>query len=368
MSTLLKDIYSPAFFTQFSDTLKRVIPDLNKEQFWTLLFDAQWEARELKERMRHVATVMHEFLPADFPAAVMLLEKLIQELLAAGHKPNSLEYMFLPDYLEQYGLESFDAAVQAMEKITQFTSCEFAVRPFLLQYPELMIAQMQAWALHEHPNVRRLASEGMRPRLPWAMAIPALKKDPSPILPILELLKNDPSEFVRRSVANNLNDIAKDHPEVVLSIAHKWKGVSPETDKIIKHGCRTLLKQGHPEILSYFKLQNLEALSLTNFKIHTEEVKLGSDLIFSFSVQNNHQDSQRVRLEYSLYYNKANGQLARKVFKISEKAYQPSEMVKVTRKQSFKYITTRKFYPGQHRLSVILNGQEKAIADFLLVE
>ncbi|MGY0037975.1 DNA alkylation repair protein [Pedobacter sp. NJ-S-72] len=133
--------------------------------------------------------------------------------------------------------------------ITQFISCEFAVRPFLAKYGGQMMIRMEKWSLHESHKVRRLASEGSRSRLPWAMAVPGLKKDPSPILPILENLKNDPSEWVRKSVANNLNDISKDHPEIVIAIANRWKGLSKETDAIIKHGCRSLLKQGHAKIL-----------------------------------------------------------------------------------------------------------------------
>ena len=139
--------------------------------------------------------------------------------------------------------------MKAIEFITQFITCEFAVRPFLLKYGDKMMNQMRAWSLHKSHKVRRLASEGSRPRLPWAMAIPALKKNPMPVLTILENLKNDPSESVRRSVANNLNDISKDRPGMVLKIANAWKGQNKETDAIVRHGCRTLLKHGHPEVL-----------------------------------------------------------------------------------------------------------------------
>ena len=277
---LIKDIYSPAFYEKLADSLDLVIPGFNKLQFIQNIFTADFEAMEWKQRMKHTTQVLHQFLPADYPQTVRLFEKIINQLrLDFGE--DKLEFMFFPDYIETYGLHDFENSVKALAFVTQFVSCEFAVRPFILQYGERMLAQMTAWSLHENYKVRRLASEGTRPRLPWAMAIPELKRNPTPILPLLENLKNDPSAWVRRSVANNLNDIAKDHPEVLLAIATKWKNSSPETNAIIKHGCRTLLKQGHPEILNYFGL-NSNYIELTDFKILTPEVKVGDNLEFSF--------------------------------------------------------------------------------------
>jgi 3-methyladenine DNA glycosylase AlkC len=230
-----------------------------------------------------------------------------------------------------------------------------------------MIAQMLKWSLHKNEKVRRLSSEGCRPRLPWALALPALKKDPAPVLPVLENLKNDPSEWVRRSVANNLNDISKDNPDVVIAIAKKWKGISPETDAIIKHACRTLLKQGHPVILDYYQLNKSDKIELSNFKIINPQLTTGEDLIFSFTLLNREITPQNIRMEYGLYYLKQNGQHSKKVFKISEKTFQPDEKADITRKQSFRIITTRKFYPGLHKLSIIINGQEHTAAEFELI-
>ena len=199
------------------------------------------------------------------------------------------------------------------------------------------------------------------------MAIPALKKDPRPLFPILENLKNDPSEYVRRSVANNINDIAKDHPGLVIELAGQWKGISKQTDAIIKHGSRTLLKQGHTEILKHYGLLST-SIAVTGLTILTPEVKIGDSLEFTFNLQNQSDKVQIVRLEYGIYYRKAKGHLAKKVFKISEKSYQPGETAIVRRKQSFRLITTKVFYPGQHQLSVIVNGEEKDIQPFEILE
>jgi 3-methyladenine DNA glycosylase AlkC len=367
MSTLLKDVYSPLFYDRFADVLQTVLPHFDKEQFTALIFTQNWENKELKERMRHTAQVLHHFMPANFSDAVPLILQTIQKLQDEQFTVRHVEFMFFPDYLEVYGLEDLETAARAMEQITQFISCEFAVRPFLLKYPEQMLAQMLAWSRHDHAAVRRFASEGCRPRLPWARALPFLKRDPSPILPILENLKADPSESVRRSVANNLNDISKDNPALVLELLAHWKGHSPATYWIVKHGCRTLLKQGHTQVLRYFGYEGDVQVEIRDFQLLTPAVAQGKDLLFSFILKNTAKTPQKVRLEYGVYYQKANQSLTRKVFKISERVYPPGEEITVTRKQSFKPITTRKYHLGPHRVSLIVNGQEKAIADFMLV-
>ncbi|MCO6147974.1 DNA alkylation repair protein [Flavobacterium sp. NRK1] len=354
----LKNLYSPSFYNRLSAILTESIPGFDKAEFIRLINSDGFENKELKERMRHTAIVLHHFMPKDFALAVDALQTIIENARQANFGEDGLASMFLPDYIEVYGLDHYDDAIKALEYVTQYTSCEFAVRPFLIKYPDQMMKQMQAWSLHDNYKVRRFASEGARPRLPWAMAIPHLKKDPSAVLPILENLKNDPSEFVRRSVANNINDIAKDHPDVVIDIAKKWKGYNTLTDAIVKHGSRTLLKQGHAEILKIYGLDAIH-IEFSDFEIITPVVKMGDSVTFTFGIKNISLQPQTVRLEYGMYYMKAKGQLAKKVFKISEKTYQPGEQAVITRNQSFKAITTRVFYPGEHQLSIIINGQEK---------
>jgi 3-methyladenine DNA glycosylase AlkC len=309
---------------------------------------------------------LHQFLPGNFEKAAKMIRAIINALRTNGIEPG-LEYMFLPDYIETYGIDHYEESVASIEFITQFISCEFAVRPFLIRYGPAMMKQMEQWSLHKNHRVRRLASEGMRPRLPWAMAVPQLKKDPSSVLPILENLKNDPSESVRRSVANNLNDISKDHPHIVTAIAQRWKGLGKETDAIIKHGCRTLLKKAHPEMLQYYGIAESTGLKISGFVINTPLVKIGNSLEFSFTVRNADDKKQTVRLEYAVYYLKQNGRLSRKVFKISERPYRAREKCAVVRKQPFKNITTRRFYPGRHKLAVIVNGRERKVGAFNLV-
>ncbi|WP_207510524.1 DNA alkylation repair protein [Longitalea luteola] len=366
MSSLLKDLYSPAFYDRLCNSFVHTIEGFDKKKFKRLLFIDAFESMELKERMKHTARCMHPFMPEKFGAAsVKILFAILDRWRTHEFPRGGLEHMFLPDYVETFGLDDYDNSVRALEHITQYVSCEFAVRPFLLRYYQPMLAQMVRWSTHGSEAVRRLASEGSRPRLPWALRVPALIEDPRVVLPILENLKNDPSETVRRSVANSLNDIAKDHPELVLSIARAWKGISAEVDAVIKHGSRTLLKKGHTGILAHYGLKS-QHVELSGLEVLTPVVKIGSSLRFRFSVINKSKTAQIVRIEYGIYYLKANGTLTRKVFKISERLFQPRETATIDRSQSFRLITTRTFYPGAHQVSVIVNGAEKAMAGFLL--
>lgn len=363
---LIKDIYNKVFYEKLALSLEKVVPNFHTEKFMEAILPNAFYNMEWKERVKHTTKVLHDFMPNNFAESAMLLSEIVRQLRADGFGEQGLVFMFLPDYVATYGLDDFENAVKALESLTQFISAEFAVRPFLLKYGNQMMAEMLRLSTHSNHHVRRFASEGSRPRLPWGAAIPALKKDPSLILPILENLKNDPSEYVRRSVANNLNDITKDNPEVVISIAKKWKGMGKETDAIIKHACRSLLKSGHPEILSFYGLA-ANHLSVADFKIETPKINIGGEVEFSFIIKNEDTIERYIRLEYMLYYLKNNGNLAGKVFKINEKPYPAGAEIRVKRKQSFKLITTRKFYTGQHKLAIMVNGLETAIGGFELL-
>lgn len=377
MAEAFKNMYNEPFFESFSKDLILVINDFDTREFVSQIMDDEWENRELKQRVAHITTVLKKKLPADYKEAIAKILELLDcieiRYLHCSKIDDTkfgltLEYgAILDNYVEQYGLNDYETSVKAIEKITQFTSCEFATHPFIVKYPDEMMAQMLVWSKHEHWGVRRLASEGCRPRLPWAMALPTLKKNPAPIIPILENLKNDPARSVRLSVANNLNDIAKDNPEIVIDLAKKWHGKSKEIDWVIKHGCRTLLKQGNPKIMELFGLGSVKNICIENFQISTPEVKVGNSLEFSFNLLNNSDGKAKIRLEYGIYYQKANGTLARKVHKISEKEYAGNSAKQITRKHSFKVVTTRKFHPGLHQVAVIINGNEFEKYNFELV-
>ncbi len=379
MAEPFKNMFNKQFLERFSKDLIVVIPHFDTREFTNQVMDYQWENREFKERCRHIATVLKKFLPSEYKDAIAKILELLDYI--EKKQPNfskiddtkfglMLEYGWILDnYVEQYGLDDYETSVKAIVRITQFTSCEFSVRPFIIRYPEAMMAQMLVWSKHKHWGVRRLASEGCRPRLPWAMALPCLKNNPSPIIPILENLKNDSARFVRLSVANNLNDIAKDNPKTVIDLAKRWYGESEEVDWIIKHGCRTLLKQGNSEVMELFGFcSSAEDIHIEDFQISTPEVRIGNSLEFSFKLLNDNKDRAKIRLEYGVYYQKANGTLAKKVHKISEKEYPKNSVTNITRKHSFGVVTTRKLHLGLHQVAVIINGNEFERYDFKLIE
>lgn len=378
MAEPFKNMYNEQFFDRFTKDLKLVINDFDTCGFVSQVMDNEWENRELKQRCRHIATVLKKFLPADYKEAIAKILELLDHIEARHPEFREiddnkfgllLEYgSILDSYVEQYGLNDYETSVKAIEKITQFTSCEFVTHPFIIKYPDKMMKQMLVWSKHEHWGVRRLASEGCRPRLPWAMALPDLKKNPAPIIPILENLKNDPARFVRLSVANNLNDIAKDNPEIVIDLVKRWKGESKEVDWIIKHGCRTLLKQGNPEIMELFGFNAIgKNIDIENFQISESKINVGDSLEFRFNLLNNNNKKTKIRLEYAIYYQKANGTLTKKVHKISEKEYEANSTTQIIRKHSFRVVTTRIFYPGLHQVAVIINGNEFEKHNFELI-
>ena len=365
MSNLLKDIYSPSFYQQLCNSLEQTLTDFDREQFISRIFSPDFASMELKQRMSHTIETIALYLPQQFDQAAGLIGKLIENLKQAEVEEQSFEYMFLPEFIATRGLDDFKTSVKALETITQYTSCEFAVRPFINRYGQEMIEQMIKWSHHENKWVRRLASEGSRPRLPWAMALPALKKDPLPLIPILENLKQDPSETVRRSVANNLNDISKDNPEFVLARVKSWQGQSAETDALIKHACRTLLKLGEPRAMALFGFDP-KGIEISDLTLLTSEVEFGKQLEFSFSIFNNADAARKTRIEYAIYHLKKNGELSPKVFKISEREIEAGEQIEIERKHSIRPITTRRYYAGRHQVAVIINGVNSDRLDFNL--
>jgi 3-methyladenine DNA glycosylase AlkC len=353
----LKNVYSHELVTRFAALLQKIYPLFQRNDFVQSVLDTAWEYRELKERMRHITAMLRQFLPPDYAEAIQILRQ-------AAPQCEGFPYLFFPDFVEQYGLGDEKISIPALELFTQFSSAEFAVRPFIVNNPDKIMAQMLVWAEHPHHHVRRLASEGSRPRLPWGMALKQFQRDPSPVLPILERLKTDESDYVRRSVANNLNDIAKDHPSLVVEIAKRWKGANPHTDWIVRHGLRTLLRRGNREALALFDLHNAEGVRINNLYFATDSLTIGAATTFSFEIHT--AQAMNIRLEYGVYYVKANGEAIRKVFFIHEKEYPENSTATIVRKISFVQRTTRKHYAGVHRLFVIVNGIECAETSLML--
>lgn len=359
MAEPLKNLYTPELLQQLADLLQQQYKPFDKKQFFKTVFDNEWPNRELKQRMRHITHSIHQFLPLPYG-------KQMEVLIPIAHHFRGFVAILFPDFVEVYGVEEPDISIPALEHFTQYSSSEFAVRPFIIRYEKRMVKQHLQWAKSKNHHVRRLASEGIRPRLPWAMALPSFKKDPSAILPILEQLKSDESEYVRRSVANCLNDISKDHPDTVLAIVKKWKGLSSETDWIVKHASRGLLKQGHTEALSSFGLNHKVKVDVSNLMLSKSKLAIGGKFDYSFSVTLKENKPHSVRLEYKIYYQKANGKQLPKVFQIATYTLEPQQTLNIRRSHAFADLTTRKHYKGDHRIVVVVNGKETVELPFVL--
>jgi len=359
MPEKLKDIlFPPEKVKLFATVLTEVYPAFDGQGFYHLVCDADWPERELKEKMRHTTLSLHEFLPDEFAKAVDIL-------IAIVPKVSGFEAIVLPDYVEVYGLDHWNISMPALGELTKCGSSEFAIRPFLNKDLEGAMKYMSHWADSADFKVRRFASDGCRPRLPWASGVPALKKDPALILPILEKLKNDPAEFVRKSVANNLNDISKDHPGLVLDICNRWQGTSQNTDWIIKHACRTLLKQGNKRAMLLFGFANPEKMMVNSLHISNHNPKIGEDIEFSFDLDLQTDERQKVRLEYIVHFVKSFGKTSPKVFQMKEVEMEPG-LHSIVKKHSFKDLSTRKHYMGEHKLEIVINGVVKNAAVFTL--
>lgn len=357
MAELLKNYYAKPFIDELSQKLKRATKDFDQKRFEKLILTESWSSLALKERMNCITAATNSCIDLNYVNQISILNK-----VAPNFK--GLTAMIFPNFVEKYGLHDFDTSLAALHFYTQFSSSEFAIRPFLKSKPET-INVLYDWSKDKNFHVRRLSSEGCRPLLPWAIKLEQYVEDPKPILPILERLKDDKEDYVYRSVANNLNDISKHHPKLVLDLAKKWKNNSDSANWVIKHGLRTLLKQGNPDAMNLFGFGSVKDFKISAFTIENSKLKIGDSTQFSFSFLNADR-SAKFRFEYVISYLKRNGKLSDKVFQLVEKKVSNGELVKFTRKLNFADLSTRKHYPGEHILSLKVNGKIVAKQKFTL--
>ncbi len=333
------------------------------------------DSLELKARTEQVTYAMIQHLPDDFETAgKILLASLGSPLsgdLSAGVIDSSgiagWAVMPMADYVGLQGQDHFDLSMNLLKEMTKRESSEFGIRFFLLQFPQKTLMELKTWTTDSDQHVRRLVSEGIRPRLPWAKQLPAFIEDPSPVIKLLEMLKDDEAEYVRRSVANNLNDIAKDHPDLIAGIAEKWmKGASKERMKLVRHACRTLIKKGHKKTLAVLGY-GAPRIKQVFFKLLTTEVTLGNSLEFELTLHSSSSRDQALMIDYVIHNQKANGRTSPKVFKWRTANLPANEALTSTKKHVIKKITTRVYYPGVHTVEVMVNGISVGTADFQLL-
>jgi 3-methyladenine DNA glycosylase AlkC len=334
-----------------------------------------FDSLELKQRSNRITEVMIKYLPSDFEESgriiLLSLGKNLDDDLASGKADSSgiagWAIMPLEHYVAQQGHDHFDLSMNLFKEMTKRGTAEFGIRYFLEKWPVEALAIMKEWTADENVHVRRLASEGSRPKLPWGIHLPVFIKDPAPVVELLTQLKDDDKEYVRRSVANNLNDIAKDHPDLVASIAKQWMvDASKDRKRLIKHACRTLLKNGHPDALEVLGF-TAPVIKEASIEVLTPEVVLGESLEFSLALHSDAGHEQAVMVDFIIHHQKANGTTTPKVFKWKTAVLPADKPLMISKRHGIKKITTRVYYPGLHGLEVIVNGVSVGRKDFHLM-
>ncbi|WP_346334594.1 DNA alkylation repair protein [Prosthecobacter sp. SYSU 5D2] len=358
----LKDWFDAPRLRHIAHEVAALHPAFDSKHFLRLAL-ADLDSLSLMQRLRRTTESLHATLPASYPAALKILRALAPRI------NHNFVGLVLPDYVAQYGLQHFDLSLAALKFFTPFSSAEFAIRPFLRQDLPRTLSVMETWSRDENDHVRRLASEGCRPRLPWSFRLDALIADPSPVLPILENLRADPSLYVRKSVANHLNDITKDHPAWVLDLLQGWPlAASPHTTWIARHALRTLIKKGDSTALTLIGASGKAEVKIPRFTITPDNIQLGQKITLTLHLQSASSASQRLVVDYALHYVKKSGSTSAKVFKWKELTLASGETVTLTRQQTLKDFTTRLHHPGHHAVDLLINGQNMAQSAFHLAK
>ncbi|WP_075289645.1 DNA alkylation repair protein [Pararhizobium arenae] len=364
MAEPLKNLLHPALVETMASHIGRHDSTFDRKRF---VADATktMESLELMQRSLQICDALEATLPEDFPEAAALLSASLPRENRAG----LTGWMLLPvnQYISRKGLGDFEISLALLKELTPHFTAEFGIRAFIHADQPRALSEISSWVGDRNHHVRRLSSEGTRPRLPWAMRLPQLIADPHPILPILEALLDDPEDYVRRSVANSLNDIAKDHPDLVADfVAAHVSDASVERTRLLRHASRTLLKRGHGKALANFGFGALDSIR-AELAIATPQVIFGDAIEFSLSLSSSAYSAHQVMIDYAVHHQKANGTLSPKVFKWKSLELRPGETVELSKRHAIRPITTRQYYPGTHRIEILFNGNALAFADFELV-
>lgn len=369
MAEPLKNQYGPEIPNKIAGMISEVFPGFDSAAFIREVLDG-YEALSLTQRGWQITRTLRHCLPSDYETAIEILIASLGPKLnkTAGNGMETFAYLPHVFFVAEYGLDRFEVSMLAQYELTQRFTSEFSIRGFLERYPEATLARLEMWARDPSVHVRRLVSEGTRPRLPWAPRLRQFQKDPGPVLSLLEILKDDPELYVRRSVANNLNDIGKDHPTLLAETTRRWmQDATPERRWLVRHALRSAVKRGEPGALAVLGFDHDANVSVNNVRVEPKRVVIGGSVAISFEIISMDSQRQRVLADLRVHFVKANGQTSPKVFKLKVVELAPKETVQIQKSISLADMTTRKHYPGLHKLEVVLNGSAKSLDGFSLV-
>jgi 3-methyladenine DNA glycosylase AlkC len=328
-----------------------------------------YAALGLMARGRKIAEALHRHLPQAFPNAVDIL-------LASLDRPHGRRagagmdgFLFLPhtEFVAAYGLDHFEDAMRAQHALTRRFTAEFSIRPFLERHPQATLQRLAQWAEDPDEHVRRLVSEGTRPRLPWGMRLRAFQRDPRPTLALLEKLRDDPSLYVRRSVANHLNDIGKDHPDLLNEVAARWMQDAGDARAwIVRHALRSSIKRGDPKALALLGYGATAKIRLDDVRIRPKRATIGDKVVVAFDVVSTARRRQSLLIDFRVHYVKANGSTSPKVFKGRKLDLAPGDTSPCIYAIALIQRSTRTHYPGTHRVEALVNGVAYPLGAFEL--
>ncbi len=360
MADALKDMFNPIFYKRLAMEVNKADKNFHPDRFVKDVIKGI-EVLSLNQRMRNTTVMLKKHLPNDYKKSVGILSKVVPEF-----KSHYTSFLF-PDFIGQYGHDDFKLSMEALEHFTKFGSSEFAIREFLKRDLKKTLAVMNKWADDKNHHVRRLASEGCRPRLPWSFNLDEIAKDPKQTLPILEKLKADKELYVKKSVANHLNDFSRINPDWMLKLVSSWDRNNADTAWIVRHASRTLIKKGDVRSLAVFNYEKSPQLKISKFQMSDLKVKQGGELSFSFDIVSEKTKSQKLVIDYAVHYQKKSGGMSPKVFKLKELELKDGQTFSIKKLHGFKELSTRKHYAGKHAVEILINGKSYGMKEFVLL-
>ncbi|MFD3453844.1 DNA alkylation repair protein [Streptomyces sp. NPDC058691] len=329
---------------------------------------ARLDGLALRERSDLLRDALLTDLPDDYPRVEAVVRTALKDPEFTGWMIWPVTEAVVSRALEATESDAFESSLELLADLTPRLTAEFAIRRVLVADLERALKIVERWVHHPDEHVRRLATEGTRPRLPWAIRVPGILARPRATLPILDALYRDPSEYVRRSVANHVNDISHADPDLAVDVVTRWAAAPDDhTPRLIRHALRTAVKKGHPGALALLGFEPAAGVTLTGLELTAARVTVGEELAFTFQLENTGDAPAKLAIDYVIHYQKANGRTAPKVFKLTTRTLGAGERLSISRRHSFKRISTRVFHPGSHALELQINGVAQGKAGFDLV-
>jgi 3-methyladenine DNA glycosylase AlkC len=379
MAEPFKNLINPGTVSRAAHHLQRTWPAFDSQRL-TVLASQGLDALELKARAMQLTDALEATLPPDFGRAATIIENSLAPPIpldprgepmaqSGAHHDDGLSgwvVWSLGEFVARRGMDDVPRALRCLHALTQRFSAEFAIRPFIQTYPELSLKTLSTWVRDPSAHVRRLVSEGSRPRLPWGLRLQALVDDPSPTLPLLRALQDDTSAYVRRSVANHLNDIAKDHPDLVAQwVSDNLKSASPERTALLRHASRSLIKRGHaPTLAAWGLAAGLKGRA--SLRLSTDRASIGGDIGLEMHLRSTSKQAQPLVVDYAVHHVRSNGKHSAKVFKGWKLTLEAGEVRTLAKRHRLRPVTTRTLYPGHHQMDILINGQPLAHGVFVL--